>query len=160
MTALLSVPPAVVPLDAFVYGSDVGGQVAPVGIGDVGATQFAPEGLLAQVDVHVLLQVGLLQEALARLANGALERLVFTPRVGTLDVPFHLALRHHQPALVTAHLLVAPATEHPYSFTNSQVFNILKTSSSINVLMLSHSQPYQSHAVGKQINAEHFQCIH
>ena len=59
MCGELSIPPAVVSLDAFVNRSDVGGQVAPVGVSDVGAAQLAPEWLLAQMDVHVLFQVGL-----------------------------------------------------------------------------------------------------
>lgn len=88
------------------HASDVGGQVAPVGVGHIRAAHFASERFFTQVDIHMLLEVSFLQEALDGLTDVTLEWLVFTLGVCTLDVPLHLPLGDHEAALVATDFLV------------------------------------------------------
>ena len=53
----LTIPAAVVSLDAFMNTSDMGSQVSPVGIGNIRASKLALEWFEPIVNVHVGLQI-------------------------------------------------------------------------------------------------------
>jgi len=89
-----------------VNASDVGSQIASVGIGNVRASHLTPERFLAKVDVHMLLEVGSLQETLDRLAYVTFEWLVLAFGMGALDVSLHLSFGNHQAALMATDFCV------------------------------------------------------